>query len=124
MDERTVGEVACEAHTSTVEAPQHDSGRAGGRARREHERRKARREQAVRDKHARFAGLLLALREPPHHERRFVQGDLPLLGTLSISGFPLLHRRSLPKRLNADGPLTTDRVVALTEGLALRLPPA
>jgi hypothetical protein len=33
----------------------------------------------------------------------FVDGELPLLSTLSIDGFPLLHRRSLPKRLNAKG---------------------
>jgi hypothetical protein len=63
MDERTVGDAPCEAHTSTVEDPQHDSGRAGASARREHERRKARREQAVRDRHPRIASLLLALRE-------------------------------------------------------------
>lgn len=187
------------------------NGTAGASARREHERRKARRESAVREKHPNIGGLLLALKEPPAHERRwahgadgealvaealdkrcrpevvvlhdravpgsrakidhiaispsgvwvidtkrykgkievakplfgsaklklagrdqtklvtglakqvefvtavatatgfgdssvpvrsafcFVQGELPLLGTLSINGFPLLHRRSLPK---------------------------
>jgi hypothetical protein len=210
-------------------------GSAGASARREYERRRARREQAVRDKHPRIGGLLLALKEPPAHERRwargaggeelvaealdkhcrsevvvlhdraiagsranidhiavgpsgvwvidtkrytgrievakplfgaaklkvagrdqtklvaglakqvalvmpvvdavlpkvavrgafcFVQGDLPLLGILSISDFLLLHRRSLPKKLNADGPLTVDGVVALTRALAERFPPA
>jgi nuclease-like protein len=198
----------------TSESSNHGTG--GASARREHERRKGRREQAVRDKHPRIGGLLLALSEPPAHERGwahgaggeemvaaaldeqcrpdvvvlhdraiagsranidhiavgpagvwvidtkrykgkidvakplfgsaklkvggrdrsklvaglakqielvapvaaavlpdvpvrgafcFVQGDLPLLRTLSINGFPLLHRRSLLKRLNAGGPL-------------------
>jgi hypothetical protein len=213
------------------------SGSAGASARREHERRKARREEAVRDRHPRIGGGLLALREPPAHvsrwargaggeemvaealERRcrpevallhdrgipgsranidhiavmptgvyvidtkrykgkievskplfgaaklkvggrdqttfvaglekqvervkpavaavaagadvpvrgafcFVQGDLPLLRTLSINGFPLLHRRSLPKRLNADGPLTVEGIALLTEALARAFPPA
>lgn len=213
----------------------HRDGTAGASARREHERRKARREKAVRDKHPRIGGLLLALLEPPAHERRwahgaggeelvaealesrcrsevavlhdrrvpgtranidhiavapsgvwvidtkrykgrlevakpmfgaaklkvggrdqtrlvaslskqvqlvepvvysavpaaavrgalcFVQGDLPLLGTLTIDGYPLLHRRSLPKRLNADGPLTIEAIAELTEALARAFPPA
>ena len=54
----------------------------------------------------------------------FVQGDLPMLGTLAIGGFPMLHRRSLLKKLNADGPLTADGNVALTEALARAFPPA
>jgi hypothetical protein len=224
------------------------NGTAGASARREHERRRTLREQAVRDKHPRIGGLLLALHEPPADERRwahgaggeemvaaaldkrcrpevvvlhdraipgsranidhiaigpsgvwvidtkrykgkievakplfgsaklkvadrdqtklvaglakqvelvkpivatvmldtagvatergrsadipvrgafcFVEGDLPLLGTLSIAGFPLLHRRSLPKKLNADGPLTVESVAMLTEALARAFPPA
>jgi hypothetical protein len=47
---------------------------AGASARREHERRKSRREHAVRDKHPRIGALLLALREPPAHERRWAHG--------------------------------------------------
>jgi hypothetical protein len=220
---------------SGVASEHPDNGTAGASARREHERRRARREQAVRDKHPRIGGLLLALKQPPAHERRwahgaggeelvaaalenkcrpevvvlhdraipgsranidhiaitpsgvwvidtkryngkievakplfgsaklklagrdqtklvaglakqvelvkpvvhalqpdvpvrgafcFVQGDLPLLGTLSITGFPLLHRRSLPKKLNANGRLTLDGIVALAENLAHRFPPA
>ncbi len=211
------------------------AGTAGASARREHERRRRRRESDVRAKHPRIGGLLLALTEPPAHERRwahgaggeelvaealeqrcrpevavlhdrripgsranidhiaiapsgvwvvdtkrykgriqvarplfgsamlkiagrdqsklvaglrkqvdlvrpvaagvvpgaavrgalcFVEGDLPMLGTLSVDGFPLLHRRSLPKALNAGGPLTADDVVALTKALAQAFPPA
>ena len=54
----------------------------------------------------------------------FVGGDLPLLGSLSIDGCPLLHRRTLPKKLNADGPVTADGIVALTTTLAAAFPPA
>lgn len=53
----------------------------------------------------------------------FVQGDLPLLGTLSIAGFPLLSRRSLPKKLNTDGPLDIEAIGFLVESLARAFPP-
>lgn len=56
-------------------APQNiRDGSAGASARRERERRKARREDAVRNKHPRIGGLLLALAEPPAHERRWAHG--------------------------------------------------
>jgi hypothetical protein len=210
-------------------------GTAGASARREHDRRKARREDAVRAKHPRIGALLLALKEPPAHERRwahgaggeemvaaaldarcrpevavlhdrrtpgaranidhiaiapsgvwvvdtkrykgkiqvakplfgpaklkiagrdqtklvaalirqvelvapavagvlpdvpvrgafcFVEGELPLLGTPSVNGILLLHRRSLAKRLNADGQLTVEHIAAITAALAGRFPPA
>ncbi len=54
----------------------------------------------------------------------FVEGELPLLGTPEIRGFPLLHRRLLAKRLNAAGPLAADTVAALADALAARLNPA
>jgi hypothetical protein len=54
----------------------------------------------------------------------FVQGDLPLFRTLTINGFALLHQRSLPKRLNADGPLDVDDIVTVAEKLARTFPPA
>jgi hypothetical protein len=210
-------------------------GTAGASARREHERRKARREQRIRDRHPRLGRLLLAMATAPQHERRwahgaggeelvaealerrcgegvvvlhdravpgsranidhlvvassgvwvidtkrykgriqvakplfgqatlkiagrdqsklvdglakqvelvratiadvsdsapvhgafcFVEGDLPSLRTLSINGFPLLHRRSLAKRLNATGPLPAERVAALGAALSERFPSA
>jgi hypothetical protein len=212
-----------------------DRGVAGASARREHERRKREREGGVRAAHPRRASLLLALKEPPAHERSwahgaggeelvaqaldkrcrsevvvlhdravrgsranidhlaiapsgvwvidtkryqgrievsrplfgraklkiagrdqtklvqglsklvgvvdgcvrglspgvpvrgafcFVEGELPLLRTLSISGFELLNRRSLPRRLNADGPLSTEQVQRMTAALAPAFPPA
>jgi hypothetical protein len=54
----------------------------------------------------------------------FVEGNLPLLRTLTINGFVLLHRRSLAKRLNADGPLDVDGIVTVAEELARTFPPA
>jgi len=51
-------------------------------------------------------------------------GELALLGTPEIRGFPLLRRRLLAKRLNAAGPLTADAVAALATALADRFPPA
>lgn len=52
------------------------------------------------------------------------QGDLTLLGTLSINGYPLLHRRSLPRKHNSDGSLTVEGIIALSERLAHSFPPA
>jgi Nuclease-related domain len=54
----------------------------------------------------------------------FVEGELPLVGTPEIKGFPLLHRRLLAKRLNADGPLDTAAVSTIAAALADRFPPA
>jgi hypothetical protein len=50
------------------------TGRAGWSANEEHDRRSARREAAVRKRHPRIGGLLLALREPPAHERAWARG--------------------------------------------------
>jgi hypothetical protein len=210
-------------------------GTAGASAQREHDRRRARRERAVRERHPRIGGLLLVLGGAPSHERRwargadgealvaealdrrcrpevsilhdraipgtranidhiaiaptgvwvidtkrykgkievakplfgdatlkiagrdqtklvdglakqvdrvkaiveqvlpgtavhgafcFVDGDLPLLGTQRINGFPLLGRRTLVKRLNAQGPLTRDAIAALAAELLEAFPAA
>jgi hypothetical protein len=54
----------------------------------------------------------------------FVEGDLPLLGTPEIRGFPLLNRRGLAKRLDAAGPLATDVIATAAAALADRFPSA
>lgn len=54
----------------------------------------------------------------------FVESELPLFGTPEISGHLMLRRKTLAKRLNADGPLTEDDVALLTERLAAAFPPA
>lgn len=52
-----------------------DSNRtAGASARREHERRKATREAAVRKRHPRVGGVILALQQAPQHESRWARG--------------------------------------------------
>lgn len=51
----------------------HD-GTAGASARREHERRKARREERTRAQHPRVGELLLAVRGEPQHELAWVRG--------------------------------------------------
>jgi Nuclease-related domain len=66
----------------------------------------------------------LAPGTPVHGAFCFVDGELPLVGTPEIKGFPLLHRRLLAKRLNADGPLDSAAVSALVAALADRFPPA
>jgi hypothetical protein len=66
----------------------------------------------------------LAPGTPVHGAFCFVEGDLPLLGTPEIRGFPLLHRKLLAKRLNADGPLAPEAVAAVADALAARLKPA
>lgn len=50
------------------------SGEAGASARREHERRKAIRESAVRERHPRLGGVILALQDAPQHETSWGQG--------------------------------------------------
>jgi hypothetical protein len=49
---------------------------------------------------------------------------LPLFGTPSINGFPLLYPRKLSKRLNAPGELTAESRREVAELLALALPSA
>ena len=62
----------------------------------------------------------LAADVPVHGALCVVDADLPLLGTLTFRGYPLLYRKALAKRLIADGPL--DAIQALR--LAERFPPA
>jgi hypothetical protein len=54
----------------------------------------------------------------------FVQGDLPMFGTPVIDRCLVLHRRSLAKRLNADGPLSTASIERLAASLSQAFPPA
>jgi hypothetical protein len=51
-----------------------DSGTAGASARREHQRRRANREQRLRDAHPRIGGLLFTLKDDPHHEMAWSRG--------------------------------------------------
>ena len=84
-------------------------GTAGGSARREYERRKARRDQRVRAKHPKLGGLLLAISDEPQStaawdigalgEERLGKG-LDALGSVTLR---LLHDRRIPgSRANID----------------------
>jgi hypothetical protein len=53
-----------------------------------------------------------------------VDAELPMLGTLSFRGYPLLYPRGLAKRLNAAGPLERAKVRAVAEQLREHFPSA
>lgn len=86
-----------------------DFGTAGASARREFERRKARREQRVRAKHRTLGGLLLAISDEPQSTSSWDAGALGEerlgkgLDALASGRLRLLHDRRVPKsRANID----------------------
>lgn len=91
------------------DAPASDAGTAGASARREHERRRARREQRVRERHPRIGGALLALSDAPQHEESWARGAAGeervarVLGERVPDSVVLLHDRRIPgSRANID----------------------
>jgi hypothetical protein len=76
-----------------------DLGVAGASARREHERRRANREQRVREEHPRLGGLILAFSDEPSHQRMWERG----------AGGEELVARSLAKHLEPDVVVLHDR---------------
>jgi hypothetical protein len=72
----------------------------------------------------REAVLDVAATAPVHGALCFVEADLPLLGTLTFGGYPILYRKALAKRLNADGPVDRADRVDLAVALAERFPEA
>jgi len=86
-----------------------DPGVAGASARREHERRIARREQRVRDKRPRLGGFILAVTDEPSSTQVWATGAVgeEVLGrrldTLADRGVRVLHDRRIPgTRANID----------------------
>ena len=112
--ERSSKTVRCASH---VESPADEpaveevieSGTPGASARREFERRKARREQRIRDKHPRLGGLIHALSEEPQSTTAWDKGALgeerlgKRLNELASDRLRVLHDRRIPgTRANID----------------------
>jgi hypothetical protein len=86
-----------------------ESGTPGASARREFERRKARREQRIRDEHPRLGGLIHALSEEPQSTKAWDKGALgeervgKRLNELASDRLRVLHDRRIPgTRANVD----------------------
>ena len=86
-----------------------DPGTAGSSARREYERRAARREARIREAHPRLGGLILALSDEPQSTTAWARGARgeELLGvrltSLESAGVRVLHDRRIPgTRANID----------------------
>lgn len=85
-----------------------DLGTAGASAQREHERRRAKREGQVRDRHPRIGNLLLKLQDAPEHEKAWATGATgeKALAALLAKRCPdvlALHDRRMPRsRANID----------------------
>lgn len=104
-----------------------DVGTAGGSARREFERRKARREQRVRANHPRLGGLLLAISDEPQSTAAWDVGALGEerlgrgLDALASDTLRLLHDRRIPgSKANIDHLAVTARGVYVIDAKKYR----
>jgi hypothetical protein len=86
-----------------------DSGTPGASARREYERRQAKRETRIREKHPKLGGLILAIRDDPQSTTAWDTGALgeerlgQRLNELSSETLRVLHDRRIPgTRANID----------------------
>ena len=61
---------------------------------------------------------------PVHGALCFVDAELPMFGTLTFNGYPLLYVKPLAKRINKAGAVRREQIGAITAELARRLPPA
>lgn len=120
--ERQTKTVRCVTHDETSDAPAPevdaveppapeavDSGTAGASARREFERRKARREERIRAKHPKLGGLILAVSSEPQSTTAWAAGAVgeeklgQSLDRLATETVRLLHDRRIPgSRANID----------------------
>ncbi len=114
--ERTSKTVRCITHDastgeadSPVDVEAVDSGSPGASARREFERRKAKREARTRAKHPKLGGLILALSDDPQSTRAWDTGALGeerlgnRLNELASDSIRVLHDRRIPgSRANID----------------------
>ncbi|RYB95753.1 NERD domain-containing protein [Nocardioides oleivorans] len=109
--ERETKTVRCLTHDHHVPEPvaEVDISEAGSSARREFERRKAAREQRIRDKHPRLGGLILALSDEPQSTTAWNAGAVGeerlgrRLNSLQSETCRILHDRRIPgSRANID----------------------
>ncbi len=112
--ERSSKTVRCLTHDEATDASPEpleevDSGSPGASARREFERRKAKREERTRTKHPKLGGLILALSDDPQSTRAWDTGALGeerlgnLLDELASDSLRTLHDRRIPgSRANID----------------------
>jgi hypothetical protein len=110
--ERSTRTVRCAGHADPVDRTEPtpvDPGTPGASARREHERRKARREAKIRDRHPRLGGLVLALTDDPQTTRAWETGSIgeerlgARLNELASDSLRVLHDRRIPRsRANID----------------------
>ena len=61
---------------------------------------------------------------PVHGAMCFVDGELPVLRTLTFQDWPLLYPKAMAKRLDATGPLDAATIRDLARSLAHHFPPA
>ncbi len=61
---------------------------------------------------------------PVHGALCFIDSELPLLGTLTLGGFAIVHPKPLAKRINSAGPLSQTGIGRLASQLAQLFPPA
>ncbi|UZN04214.1 nuclease-related domain-containing protein [Cellulomonas sp. S1-8] len=97
------------ADLAAAAEPAVESGTAGSSARREYERRSAKRETRIREAHPRLGGLILAVSDEPQSTTAWARGARgeELLGAtldaLATRGVRLLHDRRIPRtRANID----------------------
>jgi hypothetical protein len=110
--ERSTKTVRCLVHHERPDlaiADEIDPGTPGASARREFERRHARREQQIRTAHPRLGGLIHALSDDPHSTRAWETGALgeerlgARLNQLASDSLRVLHDRRIPgTRTNID----------------------
>jgi hypothetical protein len=91
-----------------VTEPTAAHGTAGASSRREGERRNAKRKAAVRERHPRIGGIILALQDAPQHERSWAHGAggeelVEQALTKHAPDVVILHDRRIPgSRANID----------------------
>lgn len=105
--ERSLRSVRCVSCSPTTKPA--ESGTAGASARREHERRRAKREDRIRTKHPKLGGLILALSDDPQSTTAWKSGALgeerlgQRLDGLASDTLLVLHDRRVPgTRANID----------------------